>query len=124
MEHSQYHICHFVVPRDNHYLSRDESAPAAPSSHPKTRLVAYRAKLLGRALLAARTDVISFWMLISGNAEVAFPSTNATTTLVANVTTSASVGASTNDNADPVAVSPVSTTAAVFAAAQKRKACP
>jgi hypothetical protein len=29
----------------------------------------YRAKVLGRALLATRTDVNSFWMLISGNAE-------------------------------------------------------
>jgi hypothetical protein len=39
----------------------------------KTRPMAYRAKVLGRALLAARTDVNSFWMLLSGNPEVAFP---------------------------------------------------
>jgi hypothetical protein len=45
----------------------------------KTRPVSYRAKVLGRALVAARTDVNSFWMLLSGNAEVAFSSTTATT---------------------------------------------
>jgi hypothetical protein len=38
----------------------------------KTRPIAYRAKLLGQALLAARTDANRFWMLLSGNAEVAF----------------------------------------------------
>jgi hypothetical protein len=47
----------------------------------KTRPIPYRAKVLGRALLAVRTDPNSFWMLLSGNAEVAFPST--TTTIVA-----------------------------------------
>jgi hypothetical protein len=41
----------------------------------KTRPITYRAKVLGRALLAARTDINSFWMLLSVNAEVAFPST-------------------------------------------------
>jgi chaperonin cofactor prefoldin len=39
----------------------------------KTRPIAYRAKMLGRALLSARTDANSFWMLLSGNPEVAFP---------------------------------------------------
>jgi hypothetical protein len=42
----------------------------------KTRSIAYRAKVLGRALLAARTDVNRFWMLLSGNADVAFPSSS------------------------------------------------
>jgi hypothetical protein len=50
----------------------------------KTRPIAYRIKVLGQALLAARTDPNRFWMLLSGNAEVAFPSTTATTTRVAN----------------------------------------
>jgi hypothetical protein len=45
----------------------------------KARPVSYRAKVLGRALIATRTDVNSLWMLLSGNAEVAFPSTAATT---------------------------------------------
>jgi hypothetical protein len=40
----------------------------------KTRPIAYRAKVLGRALLAVRTDPNRVWMLLSGNAEVAFPS--------------------------------------------------
>jgi hypothetical protein len=39
----------------------------------KTRAITYRAKVLGEALLAVRTDANSFWMLLSGNAEVAFP---------------------------------------------------
>jgi hypothetical protein len=39
----------------------------------KTRPIPYRAKVLGSALLAARTDANSFWMLLSGNAEVSFP---------------------------------------------------
>jgi hypothetical protein len=39
----------------------------------KSRPMAYRARVLGRALLSARTDANSFWMLLSGNAEVAFP---------------------------------------------------
>jgi hypothetical protein len=38
----------------------------------KTRQMTYRAKLLGRALLAVRTDPNSFWMLLSGNPEVTF----------------------------------------------------
>jgi hypothetical protein len=47
----------------------------------KTSPIAYRAKVLGRALLSARTDPNRFWMLLSGNAEVvAFSSTTAPTT--------------------------------------------
>jgi hypothetical protein len=46
----------------------------------KARPLSYRAKVLGRALVAARTDVNCFWVLLSGNAEVAFSSTTATTT--------------------------------------------
>jgi hypothetical protein len=39
----------------------------------QTRPIMYRAKVLGRALLAVRNDPNRFWMLLSGNAEVAFP---------------------------------------------------
>jgi hypothetical protein len=47
----------------------------------RTRPIAYRAKVLGRALLGVRTNPNSFWMLLSGNAEVvALSSTTATTT--------------------------------------------
>jgi hypothetical protein len=55
----------------------------------KSRPIGYRAKVLGRALLAARTDPNHFWMLLSGNSEVAFPSTTATTTPAANPPTPA-----------------------------------
>jgi hypothetical protein len=47
----------------------------------RTSPISYRAKVLGKALLAARTDAKCLWMLLSGNAEVAFPSTTATTSL-------------------------------------------
>jgi hypothetical protein len=39
----------------------------------KTLPISYRATVLGRALLAVRTDPNRFWMLLSGNTEVAFP---------------------------------------------------
>jgi hypothetical protein len=51
----------------------------------KTRPIAYRTKVLGRALVAVRTDVNSFWTLLSGNAEVAFSSTTATSTPAVNL---------------------------------------
>jgi hypothetical protein len=46
----------------------------------KTQPMAYRAKVLGRALLAIRADPNRFWMLLLGNPEVAFPSTTVRTT--------------------------------------------
>jgi hypothetical protein len=50
----------------------------------KTLPVAYRAKVLGKALLAVRTDSNRFWMLLSGNSEIVdFASTTATTTRAA-----------------------------------------
>jgi hypothetical protein len=55
----------------------------------RTRQIAYRAKVLGRALHAVRTDANSFWMLLSGNAEVAFPSR--ATTVAAAAATAASL---------------------------------
>jgi hypothetical protein len=79
----------------------------------RTRPQTYRAKVLGRALLAVRTDPNRFWMLLLGNAEVAFPSTTAAESLPtpANATATESVA-------------PVGATATVSAAGQKRKACP
>jgi hypothetical protein len=53
----------------------------------KSRPITCRAKVLRRALLALRTDPNRFWMFLSGNAEVAFPSTTATTTPAANLPT-------------------------------------
>jgi hypothetical protein len=55
----------------------------------KTRPTAYRAKVLGRALLATRTNANSFWMLLLGNAEMAFPSRTATIAAAANLPTPA-----------------------------------
>jgi hypothetical protein len=54
----------------------------------KTRPIAYRTGVLGRALLSARADANKFWVLLSGNAEVvAFASTTATTTPATNLPT-------------------------------------
>jgi hypothetical protein len=61
------------------YLETNRLRPRVHANQ-KTRPIAYCAKVLGRALLAVRTDVNSFWMILSGHAEVAFPSTTATTT--------------------------------------------
>jgi hypothetical protein len=69
----------------------------------KARPITYRAKVLGRALLSARTDVNSFWMLLSGNADVASPLI-ARTTSAANLPTPATVtAANATSNAAAVA---------------------
>jgi hypothetical protein len=62
----------------------------------KARPIPYRAKVLGRALLAVRSDPNRFWMLLSGNTEVAFPSTTVTTTPTANLPTPATAAATSN----------------------------
>jgi hypothetical protein len=54
----------------------------------KTRPITFRAKVLGRALLAVRLDPNRFWMLLSGNAEVAFPPKDATISTPATVAAS------------------------------------
>jgi hypothetical protein len=89
----------------------------------KTRPIVYRAKVLGRALLSARTDANSFWMLLSGNPEVALPSATATTTpAVTSLPTPASAAVTTraastaNASATANVVTPI--------ARQKRKARP
>jgi hypothetical protein len=97
------------------FLSRDESAPAArPSAIQTARPIACRAKVLGRALLATRTDANRLWMLLSRNAEDAFPSTTATTAVAVSLpitpTTRADFpivaanGASTANAATPTSV--------------------
>jgi hypothetical protein len=57
---------------------------------------AYCTKVLGRALFAGRTDANCFWMLLSGNSEVAFPSTTGTTTPATNLPTPATPVATFN----------------------------
>jgi hypothetical protein len=82
----------------------------------KTLPQAYRAKVLGRALLAVRSDPNRFRMLLSGNSEIAFPSTTATTT--------AAASRPTPDNAAATVSSTVASSVVASAAGQKRKACP
>jgi hypothetical protein len=53
------------------------------------RPIPYRAMVLGRALQSARTDPNSFWMLLSGNPEVAFPSSTMAISVAANLPTPA-----------------------------------
>jgi hypothetical protein len=62
----------------------------------KTRPIAYRAKLLGRALLSLRTDPNSFWSLLSGNPEVALPSTSTTIAAAVRLPTPAAAAAATS----------------------------
>jgi hypothetical protein len=77
----------------------------------KTRPHAYRAKVLGRSLLAVRTDPNRFWMLLSENAEVAFPPTTATTTPTVNFPTPA-ITAATSTTAN-IAAAAASVTSAL-----------
>jgi hypothetical protein len=62
----------------------------------KTRPIVYRTKVLGRALLATRTNANTFWMLISGNAEIAFPSRTTTIAAAANLPTPATATSTAN----------------------------
>jgi hypothetical protein len=62
----------------------------------KARPIAYRAKVLGQALIATRRHSNSFWMLLSGNAEVAFPPTPMTIAADANLPTPATTTSTAN----------------------------
>jgi hypothetical protein len=55
----------------------------------------YRAKVLGHALLAVRTDPNRFWMLLSGNPEIDLPSTATTTAAAVRLPTPAAAAAAT-----------------------------
>jgi hypothetical protein len=63
-----------LLPRDDPTLSRTNRLRPRVRAIQKTRPITYRAKVLGLALLSARTNVKRVWTLLSGNAEVAFPS--------------------------------------------------
>jgi hypothetical protein len=73
----------------------------------KTRPITYRAKVLGRALLAVRTDPNSFWMLLSGNPEVAFPSTTTTIAAAVRLPTPAAAAAAATSTANVAAAASV-----------------
>jgi hypothetical protein len=62
----------------------------------KSRPTAYRAKMLGLALLSARNDSNSFWMLLSGNADVAFPSNSTAIAAATSLPTPATAVADTS----------------------------
>jgi hypothetical protein len=62
----------------------------------KTRSTAYRAKVLGRALLAVRTYPNRVWMLLSGNPEVAFPSQITTITTPTSLPIATTASATSN----------------------------
>jgi hypothetical protein len=123
-QYSQYELFQgSVIP----YLETNRFRPRLLAIQ-QTRPISYRGKVLGRALLSARTDANSFWMLLLGNAEVAFPSTTATIAAAASLPTSATVAAtSTTVNVAAVATnSPATAASSVVAPAsgQKRKVCP
>jgi hypothetical protein len=101
------HTIHHLFHRYNeHELYRESVIPYLETNRlrprllaiQKTRPILYRTKILGRALLAVRTDPNRFWMLLSGNAEVAFPSTTA------NFSTPATAAATPNTAAVAAAV--------------------
>jgi hypothetical protein len=82
MEHEMYRGS--VIP----YLEMNRFRPRVLAIQ-KARPIAYRVKVLGRALLATRTNANRFWMILSGNAEVAFPSRATTIAVAANLSTPA-----------------------------------
>jgi hypothetical protein len=87
------HTIRLLDRHSDHVLFRESVIPFLKSNRlrqrvraiQKTRPIAYRTGLLGRALLSARTDVNSVWMLLSGNPEVSFLSSTATTTPAENL---------------------------------------
>jgi hypothetical protein len=88
---------HLDIRYSRHQLFRESVIPYLETNRlrpcllaiQKTRPIAYRAKLLGRALLAVRTDPNRLWMLLAGNAEIAFPSTTTAIAAAAKIPTPA-----------------------------------
>jgi hypothetical protein len=92
-----------VVP----YLETNRLRPRVRAIQ-KTRPMTYRVKVLGRALLSTRSDANSFWMLLSENAEVVFPSRITTIAAAANLPTPATTAATSTSIAVAIATSVVS----------------
>jgi hypothetical protein len=113
------HTIHLDSRYSQHELFRESVIPYLETNQfrprllaiQKTRPIPYRAKVLGRALLSARTDANRFWMLLSGNAEVAFPSSTGTTTIaaVASLPTTGTAVATTTSTANAGATALTST---------------
>jgi hypothetical protein len=105
------HTLHLNLPCRQHdnflesvipYLATNRFRPCVRAIQ-KTRPIPYRAKVLGRALLSARTDANRFWMLVSGNAEVAFPSRTLTIAAATNLPTPATAAAAATCRAPSIA---------------------
>jgi hypothetical protein len=116
------HTIHLPVRLSEHELFQESVVPYLVTNRFRPRLLAiqktcpitYRAKVLGRALLSARTDPNHLWMLLSGNAEVAlFPSTTAATTPAVNLPTPATAAVPSTENVAAVAATPPTSTEAV-----------
>jgi hypothetical protein len=92
----------------------------------KARPIGYRAKVVGKALLSIRTDANHFWMLLSGNAEVAFSSRTTTiaAAAAANLPLSTTAAATSTENDVSVLATTSTADAVAPVAGQKRKACP
>jgi hypothetical protein len=73
----------------------------------RTLPIAYRGQVLGRALLSSRTDPNRFWMLLSGNAELAFLSRTTAIVTAANLPTP--VTATTTENSSAVTLTATTT---------------
>jgi hypothetical protein len=84
------HTIHLHTQYRQHELFKESVIPYLETNRLRLRVLAiqktppqaYRAKVLGRALVAVRTDPNRFWMILSGNAEVAFPYITATASLL------------------------------------------
>jgi hypothetical protein len=132
------HTIHLDSYHSGHALFRESVIPHLETNElrprllaiQKTRPILYRAKVLGLALLATRTNPNRFWMLLSGNAEVAFPSRTTTVAAVATLPTSITAAATVDVAPDTSAASTTSASnmvasafasAFAFAAGYKRK---
>jgi hypothetical protein len=109
------HTIHLFSRYRRHAVFRESVIPLLETNRFRPRLLAiqkirpipYRAKVLGRALVSARTNSNRFWMLFSENPEVAlFPSTTATTTPATNLPTPAPAAPSTATVAAVATTSP------------------
>jgi hypothetical protein len=111
--HLDYHYSHHEVFRESviPYLETNRLRPRFLAIQ-RTRPIPYRAKIMGRALLSARKDANSFWMLLSGNAEVAFPSRTTTIAAAASLPIPAAAAPTANVAAVAASVMSALTTAA------------
>jgi hypothetical protein len=97
------HTIHFDAYHSEHELFRGSVIPYLETKRfrprllavQKTRPITYRIKVLGRALLSARADANRFWMILSGNVEVALPSRTRTIAAAANLPTPATAATTT-----------------------------